>query len=73
LTMVGGRIVYGNGSFASLAPPAPAVAPNWLPISSFPSYRRADVPGGGATMLAAHTGGGAGLAPHWDGCLCGLI
>jgi predicted amidohydrolase YtcJ len=75
MTVVGGRVVYGGGSFASLAPPAPSVAPDWLPIGSYPSYQRADLTGGGGANFAAMLPGPPRTEPGdaWQGCLCGLI
>jgi hypothetical protein len=35
LTVVGGRIVYGDGDFAGLAPPLPPVSPDWAPTKRF--------------------------------------
>lgn len=40
MTMVGGKIVHGEGAFASLAPTALAVAPDWLPIKHYAGYGR---------------------------------
>lgn len=68
LTMVGGRVVHGTGSFASLAPPALSVAPDWLPIGSYAGYQRADLANGGTTLVSAAPRFGG-----WRGCLCGLV
>src|SRR5262249_58055026 len=38
LTMVGGKVVHGEGTFAALAPPPLKVSPDWLPISRYPGY-----------------------------------
>jgi predicted amidohydrolase YtcJ len=76
LTVVGGRPVYGAGQFADLAPPAAPVAPDWLPIGSYPSYQKAE---GQATSELAFDSGAAVpriVGPHgtWEfGCLCGLL
>jgi hypothetical protein len=35
LTVVGGRIVHGQGDFAPLAPPLPPAAPDWSPVRRF--------------------------------------
>jgi hypothetical protein len=79
LTMVGGRIVYGAGPYADLAPAALKVSPDWLPIGTYSSYTTADVADGGLQLAAAS------LAEHgpttitgdkgaWQmGCLCGLL
>jgi predicted amidohydrolase YtcJ len=40
LTMVGGKVVYGEGKYASLAPPTLKVSPDWLPISRYPGYSK---------------------------------
>ena len=33
LTMVGGKVVYGKGKYASLAPQLPPVSPGWSPVA----------------------------------------
>ena len=38
LTMVGGKVVYGAGPFSNLAPPAPQVKQDWLPVKSYGEY-----------------------------------
>jgi predicted amidohydrolase YtcJ len=38
LTVVGGRVVWGAGPFADLAPPAPPVSPSWSPVATVPGY-----------------------------------
>ena len=40
LTMVGGRVVYGAGGFASLAPDVPRPSQSWLPINHYASFNR---------------------------------
>ena len=40
LTIMGGRIVHGNGDFAPLAPPLPPVSPDWSPVASYGGYYR---------------------------------
>ena len=79
LTLVGGRPVHGEGSFAALAPAPLPVVPDWLPIGSYPSYAAADVADGGV-RLAMETAAGAGginvAGPRGEyslGCLCGLL
>jgi predicted amidohydrolase YtcJ len=76
LTMVGGKVVYGEGKYASLAPPALKVSPDWLPISRYPGY---------AKSASIETGGAAALSHgmptvisedgrSWTlGCGCGLL
>ncbi|MGN6825935.1 amidohydrolase [Paucibacter sp. M5-1] len=38
LTIVDGKAVYGAGPFASFAPSAPAIVPNWSPNKKFGSF-----------------------------------
>lgn len=40
LTVVGGRIVYGSGDYARLAPEPPPVSPDWSPVGKFGGYAR---------------------------------
>ncbi len=44
MTVVGGKVVYGAGPFARLAPPAPPINQDWLPLREFGGYyKRAGV------------------------------
>lgn len=38
MTVVGGKVVYASGSYASLSPAAPPIAQDWLPVKSFGQY-----------------------------------
>jgi hypothetical protein len=40
LTVVGGRIVFGQGAFDKLAPPALPVLPEWSPVAKVPGHYR---------------------------------
>jgi predicted amidohydrolase YtcJ len=40
LTVVGGRVVYGSGEFAGLAPPPLPVLPDWSPVGAYGGYHR---------------------------------
>jgi hypothetical protein len=79
LTMVGGKVVYGDGKYAALAPTVLKVAPDWLPISKYPGYSKsASVETGeqlAAAALAAATPtviGADGM--QWTiGCGCGVL
>lgn len=42
LTIVGGKVVYAANEFASLAPPAPPVSPDWSPVVNFGGYAKAE-------------------------------
>jgi len=39
LTVVNGKVVYGAGTFAPLAPRLPPVAPAWSPVATFGGYQ----------------------------------
>ena len=41
LTIVGGKVVYANGPFSKLAPPALPVSPDWSPVKQYGGYCRA--------------------------------
>jgi hypothetical protein len=38
LTMVGGKIVYGDAEFKPLSPDMPKVSPDWSPVAMFGGY-----------------------------------
>ncbi|MDO8051911.1 amidohydrolase [Janthinobacterium sp. SUN211] len=40
LTMVGGRVVYGQAEFTTLAPPPIPVLPEWSPVRAVPGHYR---------------------------------
>ena len=42
LTVLGGKIVYGEGSFGPLAPEAPKAMPDWSPVATFGGHWRRD-------------------------------
>ena len=42
LTMLGGKIVYGEGDFGPLAPEAPKAMPDWSPVATFGGHWRRD-------------------------------
>lgn len=37
MTMVGGKVVYGEGAYGDLAPPLPPASPSWSPVNAVPS------------------------------------
>jgi predicted amidohydrolase YtcJ len=39
LTIVNGKVVYGSGQYQSLAPPLPAISPNWSPVKFYGGYQ----------------------------------
>ena len=42
LTVLGGKIVYGEGSFGPLAPQAPKAMPDWSPVATFGGHWHRD-------------------------------
>lgn len=40
LTIVGGKVVYGNGEFKHLDPPPLPISPDWSPVKVFDGYYR---------------------------------
>jgi predicted amidohydrolase YtcJ len=78
LTMVGGKVVYGEGKYASLAPPTLKVSPDWLPISRYPGYAKsASIETGGRLAAALNQGVPTVIGEDgrsWAlGCGCGLL
>jgi hypothetical protein len=77
--MVGGRIVYGEGKYAGLAPLAAKAAPDWLPINAYPGYRKAERADHAIKFAAAAlseampTVLGADGRSWTLGCGCGLL
>ncbi|WP_198117191.1 amidohydrolase [Massilia rhizosphaerae] len=62
LTIVGGRIVFGQGPFDRLAPPALPVLPEWSPVARVPGHYR-PVPQA-ATALAHQCRGACSVHAH---------
>ncbi len=77
LTLVGGRIVYAAGEFASLAPPLPPASPDWSPVAWYGGYARAGSTDAAQNSAAAIFPGGAsarhGRAPQAWGFACGCF
>lgn len=42
MTVLGGKVVFGEGDFDALAPALPRPMPDWSPVAAFGGYRRAD-------------------------------
>jgi len=62
LTVVGGRIVYGAGSFKSLDPAPPPAMPDWSPVRSFGGYGNWVGSDGKAQAIRAHAMQSCGCA-----------
>ena len=65
LTMVGGKIVYGQAEFATLAPPPIPVLPEWSPVRAVPGhYRPVAKQAQTQTMLPHQCAGACGVHAH---------
>ncbi|WP_299812672.1 amidohydrolase [uncultured Roseibium sp.] len=53
LTVLGGKVVHGDGTFAPLAPALPAPMPDWSPIATFSGYHTSPE---SRAKLAVHCG-----------------
>ena len=69
LTLVGGKVVYGTGEFAKLAPDLPPVSTDWSPVARFGGYEsRSPIP-----PVHSHTPIMAADGRVWEtGCGCGV-
>ncbi|MGK8235019.1 amidohydrolase [Roseovarius sp. MS2] len=66
LTMVGGRIVHGEGPFSDLAPPLPPASPGWSPVGAVPSPGARQATGATETRIdrACHDGCASACSLH---------
>jgi len=60
LTVVGGKIVYGQSEFSSIAPPPIPVLPDWSPVNTVPGHYRKATP----TALPHQCRGACGVHAH---------
>jgi predicted amidohydrolase YtcJ len=56
MTVLGGRIVHGDGEFDGLAPPPPPASPDWSPVGRYERLRPAASAASFATCCAAPCG-----------------
>src|SRR5262249_13459946 len=54
LTVVGGKVVYGAGEFARLAPPPLPVSPDWSPVKVYYGYQTEQPAQPGRANQCAH-------------------
>ncbi len=65
LTIVGGRIVYGEGMYADRSPPMPPVSPDWSPVGAEPSpAMRPETAGAAQFTRACHDGCASACGIH---------
>jgi predicted amidohydrolase YtcJ len=61
LTVVGGKIVYGQSEFSSIAPPPIPVLPDWSPVNIVPGHHRKATP---VAALPHQCRGSCGVHAH---------
>ena len=74
LTLLGGKVVYGDGDFGNLSPAIPPAMPDWSPVRTYGGYQ-ARRPGAQSTAVLRVTCGcanrcavhGHAHAAAWDG------
>ena len=65
LTVLGGKVVHGDGDFRPMAPDLPAPMPDWSPVRQFGGYyRSAEKDQGTATKFAAACGCASSCGVH---------
>ncbi|MGX9786449.1 amidohydrolase [Janthinobacterium lividum] len=64
LTIVGGKIVYGQAEFANLAPPPIPVLPDWSPVKNVAGHYRATPPQKSSVMQQHQCQGACGVHAH---------
>ncbi len=65
MTIVGGRIVFGEGDYAAFSPPLPPASPSWSPVNAVPSpAQRAEMPGETRHARSCHDGCGNHCGVH---------
>ncbi|TWT32074.1 amidohydrolase [Blastopirellula retiformator] len=69
LTVLGGKVVYGTGKYAKLAPELPPVSPDWSPVTHYGGYDNS----GPAVPMHTHTPIMSADGRAWEtGCGCGV-
>ncbi|MCC7695654.1 amidohydrolase [Janthinobacterium sp. EB271-G4-7A] len=64
LTIVGGKIVYGQAEFSNLAPPPIPVLPDWSPVKNVAGHYRAAPPQTTSVMQQHQCQGACGVHAH---------
>jgi predicted amidohydrolase YtcJ len=73
LTLVGGKVVYGDSDFRDFAPPLPPAMPDWSPVRTFGGYqKRADATQERKYAFAAACGCDAACGVHGHGHAWGV-
>jgi predicted amidohydrolase YtcJ len=61
LTVLGGKVVFGEGDYASMAPTLPKPMPDWSPVATFGGYHRSPQ---ASAMLASACGCASACGVH---------
>ena len=64
LTMLGGRVVWGDDAFGSLAPPIPPATPDWSPVRHYGGYQHTAPVSQRTAMTACGCNHGCGVHGH---------
>jgi len=64
LTVLGGKVVFGEGDFGPLAPDLPPAAPDWSPVATFGGYWRPRPAKAAQTALSAACGCSSACQVH---------
>jgi len=64
LTVLGGKVVHGDGEFGPLAPALPAPMPDWSPVATFGGYHKSSRLEENQSKFAAACGCGHDCAVH---------
>jgi predicted amidohydrolase YtcJ len=64
LTLLGGKVVYGDGEFDQLSPPLPPAMPDWSPVRSYGGYQLRGQGGQPTAAVSAACGCANGCLVH---------
>jgi len=64
LTLLGGKVVYGDGEFDQLSPPLPPAMPDWSPVRSYGGYQLRRQGGQPTAAVSAACGCANGCLVH---------
>ena len=73
LTVVGGKVVYGEGPFSRLSPPLPPVAQDWLPVHRYGEYYKSAAAEAQRMARALSQPELIADGRPWEACACGTI